>query len=353
MPSLAVYVVDFDGQVAPYNDGEAPLIGPLAVQAAASAVQTGSPHLGFVSQPPSMFNDDPIQVRQAIYDHQAWAAIIIMPNATALLRAAIAQGNASYDPLGAAQTIYVEARDETTIDSYIVPQLEALPTEIVSRVGQMWTPIALRNASDPTALSKINKAPQALNPAVAFSTFNLRPFTPPVATPAITVGLIYLIIISFFSFAFYLPIHLKFVQPNGHPPLFFWQLIVWRWTMTIIAYFFLSLFYSLISLAFQIPFSNPPSSPSEVSATVDTGSATAYFRASFVVFWMLNWVGMGALGLACENVAMLVGQPWTAFWLIFWVITNVSTSFYEISLAPSFYCWGYAWPLHNSTPSSP
>ena len=64
---------------------------------------------------------------------------------------------------------------------------------------------------------------------------------------------------------------------------------------------------------------------------------------------MLNYVGMIALGLACENVAMVVGMPWTAFWLIFWVITNVCTSFYEIALAPHFYYWGYAWPLHNST----
>lgn len=63
---------------------------------------------------------------------------------------------------------------------------------------------------------------------------------------------------------------------------------------------------------------------------------------------MLNWVGMTALGLACENVSMVIGQPWTAMWLIFWVISNVSTSFYEIALEPRFYYWGYAWPLRNS-----
>lgn len=63
---------------------------------------------------------------------------------------------------------------------------------------------------------------------------------------------------------------------------------------------------------------------------------------------MINWIGMIALGLASENVAMVVGQPWMAFWLIFWVITNVSTGFYNITLAPHFYYWGYAWPLHNS-----
>jgi hypothetical protein len=33
--------------------------------------------------------------------------------------------------------------------------------------------------------------------------------------------------------------------------------------------------------------------------------------------------------------------------LIFWVISNVSTAFYDIEIAPSFYRWGYAWPLHS------
>ena len=33
--------------------------------------------------------------------------------------------------------------------------------------------------------------------------------------------------------------------------------------------------------------------------------------------------------------------------LIFWVITNVPVSFYPIEIAPQFYYYGYAWPLHN------
>ena len=62
---------------------------------------------------------------------------------------------------------------------------------------------------------------------------------------------------------------------------------------------------------------------------------------------MLNFFGMIALGLACENVAMVVGMPWMGLFLIFWVISNVSTSFYDIEIAPGFYRWGYAWPLHS------
>ena len=67
---------------------------------------------------------------------------------------------------------------------------------------------------------------------------------------------------------------------------------------------------------------------------------------------MINFLGMSALGLACENVAMALGQPWVAMWLIFWVIANVSTGFYSLDLTPHFYYYGYAFPLHNGMSSS-
>ena len=61
---------------------------------------------------------------------------------------------------------------------------------------------------------------------------------------------------------------------------------------------------------------------------------------------------MNALGIACENVAMVIGMPWTALWLMFWVITNVSTSFYALELEPVFFRWGRAWPLFNIVQAS-
>jgi hypothetical protein len=105
----------------------------------------------------------------------------------------------------------------------------------------------------------------------------------------------------------------------------------------------------MISVAFQIPFWPEPWD--HVTSPPSWG-ATAYGKGTFPVYWMLNWVGMSGLGLACENVAMIIGQPWTAIWLIFWVITNVSTSFYAIELSPGFYHWGYAWPLYHIVQAS-
>jgi hypothetical protein len=52
------------------------------------------------------------------------------------------------------------------------------------------------------------------------------------------------------------------------------------------------------------------------------GNPIAYGHGTFPVYWMLNFFGMIALGLACENVAMVIGMPWMGLFLIFWVITN-------------------------------
>ena len=339
--SLVVYVVDFDGQVAPYITSQKPLVGPQVVQAVETLMASKHEHLGYGTLPPSSFNNDPMQVREAVYQHKAWAAIIVNPNATALLRAAVSQGNASYDPLGACQIVYIEARDQTTYPEYIFPEINQLQTEITSKFGSMWTKMVMQNTTIPR--TNLQAAPQALSPAIGFSVFNLRPFKPAKLIPTVNIGLIYLIIVAFFSFPFFMPIHMKFMDSSTHPPLRFWQLIIWRWISAVSIYFLLSLAYSLVSLAFQIPFNNPTAPHTKVAQ-----NPNAYGRATFPVYWMINFVGMMALGMACENVAMVVGHPFMALWLIFWVITNVSTGFYALELAPRFYYWGYAWPLHNS-----
>lgn len=299
--SLIVYVVDFDGQMPPYQGGQ-PIVGPAVVQAIESITRSDTPQLGYITIAPSKFNNDPIAVRKAVYDFKAYAAVIVNANATALLQQAVEQGNTTYDPQGAAQIIYVSARDQNTIPTYVVPQLTELEKAVTSEFGASWTKSLMQNTTIPRA--NFAAVPQAVSPAIGFTTFDLRPFGPANVTPAVSIGLIYLIIIAFFSFTFFLPIHMKFLSPRGHPPLHFHHLIVWRWTATTGAYFFLSLGYSFVALAFQVPFSNGPSSPTEPAM-----NPSAYGMGTFMVYWMINFLGMSALGLACENVAMALGQP--------------------------------------------
>jgi hypothetical protein len=112
---------------------------------------------------------------------------------------------------------------------------------------------------------------------------------------------------------------MQYLKPEHHPPLKFPQLVIWRWCATISAYFFLSLAYSFVSMAFQINFTHTNSITSETQVTnMMEGNPVAYGAGTFVVYWMLNFCGMIALGMACENVAMVVGMPWMGLFLIFW-----------------------------------
>lgn len=209
LPALVIYVVDFDGRVAPYDNVQ-PLVGPLITGLTEQMVNSNKPHLGYTIVEPSVFGNDPIQVRQAVYDWEAWAAIVINPNATSLLLSAVQTGNASYDPSGACQLIYQDARDDTNWYDFISPQITMFQTQATTLVGETFTGQVLNNATTNSALlANAARVPQALSPAIGFSMYNLRPFYPYTAIPAVSIGLIYLIIVSFFSFSFYLPIHQK------------------------------------------------------------------------------------------------------------------------------------------------
>ncbi|KAJ5767513.1 hypothetical protein N7533_000096 [Penicillium manginii] len=359
-PALKVFVVDFDGTVDPYRTDN-PIVGPAVTNATKNIIHSSGLHLGYEIKSPADFNHDPWAVRQAIYDEKAYAAVIINPNATALLRAAVTERNSTYDPTGAIESVIISARDENTYYTYIMPDLAIFQSTILMEFGPRWVRELTSNSTSTSGSASILNAnlnfsqvpPQAINPAIGFTTVDLRPFTPAVAAPAVTIGLIYLIIIAFFNFPFLMGIHAQFMKPTTSPSssdssspttatLKVPHWIIWRILSAITAYFFLSLFYSLVSLAFQIPFSNKPAPD-----TLPANNPNAYGQGSFVVFWMLNWVGMAALGFPCENMAMVLGFPWSSLFLIFWVITNVATGFYALDLAPGFYAWGYAWPLHR------
>jgi hypothetical protein len=145
LSSLVVWVVDFDGQVAPYT-GVTPVVGPQIVQAAEKLIAP-SGAVGWGSLPASNFNYDPMEVRRQIYHYGAWAAVIINANATSLLQSAVMSGNVSYDPMGAAQVIYVEARDETTHFTYVTPQLLAFQQQVTALFGKVCRYALLRHES--------------------------------------------------------------------------------------------------------------------------------------------------------------------------------------------------------------
>ncbi|KAK2028782.1 MNNG and nitrosoguanidine resistance protein [Colletotrichum zoysiae] len=337
LPSLVCFVVDFDGQVAPYDNIE-PLVGPMVTNLANETLRSPIPSIGYQIRTAREFGFDPLKVREAVYHFEAWSAVIVNPNATALLREAVAIGNSSYDPTGAVQVITISGRDSFMTYSYILPSLTTFTSDLMKRFGTTWADMLMAN--DTITKEKLRQAASAVNPGVSPLMLDLRPFGPPAAIPAVTFGLSFLI--AHLGFTYYLADDIKLIVPEGHPPVHYWHYVIRRWLSLMAAYFFVSLTYCLISLVFQVPFSNPPASPVEVAE-----NPNAYGKASFVVFWLLNFLGMAALGMACENMAMLLGPRWVGLWLTFWTLTNTLTGFWPPDIAPGFYSWAYAWPYHH------
>lgn len=203
--AIVVQVVDFDGQVAPYDNVQ-PIVGPAVVKMTEELFHSPEPSLGFTTVLASQFNHDPLQVREAVYNWDSWAAIIINPNATGLLQDAVAVGNASYDPTGAVVVVIQSARDPTTVQSYISPFLNQFIDDFNAMFGPMWGEMVMSNNS--LTRDNLAKASAAVNPGVSPLLYDLRPFSPATATPTVSIGLIYLIIMAFFSFSFFLPIHM-------------------------------------------------------------------------------------------------------------------------------------------------
>lgn len=80
---------------------------------------------------------------------------------------------------------------ELTVARLVLSDLRIAIDLITSQVGQMWASVVMDMAADnDTFFANLQAVPQALSPAVGFSTIDLRPFLPPGATPTVSVGLI-------------------------------------------------------------------------------------------------------------------------------------------------------------------
>ncbi|KAI0311955.1 hypothetical protein OF83DRAFT_1166149 [Amylostereum chailletii] len=232
-----------------------------------------------------------------VHKEKAWAIVSINPGASASLAAAASSADASYNGSSAVTFYGVEARNENAYNN-------------ATNLGNIAT-----------------NSPQVLTQPAFYTTNNLRPFDVPVATAVSFVGLIYLLILSFLIAVrfFLLRIDVTHLEDRLSLP---W-LVAMRIVNPVIVYFFVSAFYALISLAFQTPFTR------------------VFGHSGFVIYWMMAWMAMCALGFALEAMLTLLTPRFMSFFLILWVVSNVSVCLFPIELLPGVYRYGYGSPFYN------
>ncbi|KDQ49517.1 hypothetical protein JAAARDRAFT_42844 [Jaapia argillacea MUCL 33604] len=309
------WVVDFDG-------GQ---IGG-AVSQVFRSVSGPKTFMSFQSIPASNFPNGPSDVAAAILNEKAWLGIVINSGATTALTSAVLSANSSYSGSSAITVYAVEARNENAFRVIMEPLITGVLQSFSQKFAVQFaqTQLVPHNVNF-TAL--LTSAPTIVTQPVYYTIDNLRPFDVPVASAVDFVGLIYLLILSFFTTMI---LNSAYTIASGlDRRLTLSSFIKLRILGPIAAYFILSLSYALVSVAFKVPFNR------------------FFGHSGFVIYWMLSWVAMAALGLAVESVLTLVTVRFVPFFLIIWLIVNVSVCLFPIQILPTIFRYGFATPFYN------
>lgn len=305
------WIVDFDG-------------GPIgATVTQAFLNNTGrKDQIDWYTVPASMFTNGESDVADAIINEKAWAAVTIHSGASDRLAAALAARDGSGYDNQVASAYAVEARNENSYVFFVQPQIQAPLEQAVVAYPQVQ---AARLGSQLGGL--VTTAPNLVFAPVNYTIVNLRPFDIQAGTAIDFVGLIYMLILSFIAALG--NFNARVLVSGLDRRLKLSQLILLRIAVPVVIYFWLSLAYALLSIYFHVPFDR------------------RFGHAGFVIFWMLSWCAMLALGLAIEAMITLLTLRFIPFFLVPWIITNVSVVFFPIEILPTIFRYGYAMPFYN------
>ncbi|KIY69434.1 hypothetical protein CYLTODRAFT_372746 [Cylindrobasidium torrendii FP15055 ss-10] len=310
---LKGWVVDLDGG----------RIGNSTLAALQEANANPAGTVDWQIQPASRFVGGAAEIADRIVNQNAWVAIVINEGASDRLSNAVANVDASYNSTDAITVFVNEARQENAFRSLIRPYLwKVLPTLAERFSEELSSELATQNPG--SVVNILRNAPQIITLPVGYTIDNLRPFDYPVATAVTFVGLIYLLVLSFVIVQ--ICAGARFIS-GLETKLSTVSLIKTRIVTSFIIYFFISIFYSSLTAAFQVKFGRK------------------YDSAGFVIFWMLHFLAMSALGLALESMITLLTPRFIPFFVILWLLSNVSVAFMPIDVLPSFYHYGYAFPF--------
>ncbi|KAH8081901.1 hypothetical protein HD553DRAFT_315155 [Filobasidium floriforme] len=268
--------------------------------------------------------------KEKVHGQTYWAVVLVRGNATLLALEALAGRVDSYDPMGSVAIIYTESRNFFTSNQYVSTQTVELVTAASNQAGSTLIDNYLESTNDAAAVADTASAGggagrMVLTRPFGYSEYNLAPFDQLAGEAATTAGAIYLIIFVFF----FTPIWTG-VYSTVRSGLTLGSDLV----LTILAnlgwYFWISLHYSLLSLAFGVTFTR----------------ARGY--GGFPLYWLMNFVTMMALGFPMQFFFEILGQPYFPFFLVFWVIINVSVAFLDIADMDPFYSYGFAFPVWNN-----
>ncbi|KAF9523174.1 hypothetical protein CPB83DRAFT_898993 [Crepidotus variabilis] len=323
--ALQGWVIDFDG-------------GDIGQAVTDGLINTRSWTVHWKPMAASRFPNGHQDIIDAIIDQETtWVAITINSGASSTLQDALYNPSPTYNSSAAISVYAAEARNENAFRNIIRPAVQAT-------LDLIKTKYAIKAASDLASAANgtvaenptinistlLAVSPEVIVSPIGYTIVNLIPFNQPVASAVVFVGLIYLLILSFYIVMI---AHGAREASGVNRILTTKSLISLRMTSSALGYLLLSFFYSLLNLAFKLNVSHK------------------YGRAGFLVFWMLQYIGMLSVGLALESLITILTARWIPFFMILWIIVDVSVCIFPLDVLPRIYNYGYAAPFYNISKS--
>ncbi|VEU22199.1 DEKNAAC103228 [Brettanomyces naardenensis] len=264
------------------------------------------------------------EVIDLISKEKYWGSIYVSaPNVSTQLVSAFQKGQNVSD-VALVRCYYETARDLMGVSLYAKPALLQAGAVFDTFLQEEVYPGLIAGLSAGQFAALRNTSTLTNPPDILFTDGN--PVTNPVLLAPLQVGLIYMIILSLFQILWFLKINgdmAKFLRPINY--------IAYRMTMSQVNCLVISLAYACLNRAFQIDMNRK-------------------WKGGFGVMWMVSFLVMSACGGANENIFLVTGAilpPLGGFWILFFVILNISATFSPIELCPAVFRFTYALPIKN------
>lgn len=264
------------------------------------------------------------EIIRLVHGQSYWGSIYITnDNISQDLQHAFENGE-SLNTTGLLRSYYETGRDMNTITAYIKPTLFEFGDVLQSYLQQDFYADMIQSLND-TQFTALRHTNLLTIPEVIYT--DGAPVLSPVVNGPLQVGLIYIVIVTFFQIMWFTKLNAqvgKVVIGRDY--------IVFRMILSQIVYLFLSLAFACLNAAYQIPLNRA-------------------WKGGFGVLWMISYLTMSAVGGANENVALIVFctfPPCFGFWLLFFVMANIAATFAPIELCPEVYRFTYAMPIKNA-----
>jgi hypothetical protein len=270
------------------------------------------------------------EVNRQVHHHKYWGIFYVRENATLTWFQALKSVPTTFDPSNTLlEVVFETGRDYNAVTNYISTLINRILSAYASFIPKTpLMPSLLLTLSANELMSVLANAPGLITTMPNWQINDLIPVPDLIVLAPLQIGLIYLVIFTFFQFVFTIEIQM-FIASKVKG----WRFILLRMLASQFSYLVLSLAFILLNLAFGMSFT------------------TTFGNLGFLVILCFGYLLMSSVGSSIEILVLIFGAINPAligFVMIFVSVVNVSPTISPIELCPSFYRYGYGIPVRNA-----